>query len=205
MAYDYEICDIAGYENVWADLLSRWGSTLPHICAIRLVPYEYSPTLQEDFKWPTFSDVIDSQGGAVRPGDMDLTADTHGVLRLTAGQIWIPAEDGLLQLRICIVGHFGVAGHRGLDTTVTAIAKRFWWADLLADVKFFVGRCLHCVSVVGGPPVSRPLGEAMHAERPNELIHWDYLFMGESSGEDKYILVIKDDASNFWGLPVVGE
>ncbi|OWZ06591.1 Chromodomain protein, partial [Phytophthora megakarya] len=37
----------------------------------------------------------------------------------------------------------------------------------------------------------------MHAERPNELIHWDYLFMGASTGEDKYILVIKDDPSKY--------
>ncbi|OWZ18122.1 hypothetical protein PHMEG_0007837 [Phytophthora megakarya] len=53
MAYHYNICDIAGDENVWADLLSRWGSALHKICAIRLVPYEYSPTLNEDFIWPT--------------------------------------------------------------------------------------------------------------------------------------------------------
>ncbi|KAG3112220.1 hypothetical protein PI124_g10787 [Phytophthora idaei] len=37
----------------------------------------------------------------------------------------------------------------------------------------------------------------MHADRPNELIHWDYLYMGASTTNDKYILVIKDDASKF--------
>lgn len=84
-----------------------------------------------------------------------------------------------------------------MDTTRSSIAARFWWNDLAADVEFFVRRCLHCASVVGGPPIPRPLGEAMHAERPNELIHWDYLFMGASKGDDKYILGIKDDASRF--------
>ncbi|GMF45863.1 unnamed protein product [Phytophthora fragariaefolia] len=44
----------------------------------------------------------------------------------------------------------------------------------------------------------------MHAERPNELIHWDYLHMGESESGEVYILVIKDDASKFvWLLPCV--
>ncbi len=34
MGYSYVIYDIPGETNVWADLLSRWGSTLPSICAV---------------------------------------------------------------------------------------------------------------------------------------------------------------------------
>jgi hypothetical protein len=46
------------------------------------------------------------------------------------------------------------------------------------------------------------LGEAKHADHPNELIHWDYLHMGEGESGEVYILVIKDDASKFvWLLP----
>ncbi|OWZ12211.1 hypothetical protein PHMEG_00014665 [Phytophthora megakarya] len=47
-------------DNVWADLLSRWGSILPTICAIRLVPYEYSPTLNDEFQWPTMPEGLAS-------------------------------------------------------------------------------------------------------------------------------------------------
>lgn len=67
---------------------------------------------------------------------------------------------------------------------------------IASDVQYFVRRCLHCVSVVGGPPMPRP-GEATRVERPNELIHWDYLFLGASSDDEKCILVIKDDASKY--------
>lgn len=52
------------------------------------------------------------------------------------------------------------------------------------------------------PPQPRVLGDAMHAEHPNELIHWDYLLMGVSDSGEAYILVIKADASKYvWLLP----
>ena len=53
-----------------------------------------------------------------------------------------------------------------------------------------MARCLHCASAKGS--VRRPFGEAMHASRPNELLHWDFLAM-----TDGYLLVIKDDASKY--------
>ncbi|OWZ06592.1 hypothetical protein PHMEG_00021131 [Phytophthora megakarya] len=61
MAYEYVTCDIAGADNVWADLLSHWGSLLPTICAVRLLPYEYSPTLNDEFQWFTMAEVLSSQ------------------------------------------------------------------------------------------------------------------------------------------------
>jgi hypothetical protein len=74
------------------------------------------------------------------------------------------------------------------------------WGSLKADVKFFVSRCLHCASAVGGNP--RPLGEALHASQPNGLIHWDFLYMGESKSGETYLLVVKDDASKLvWLFP----
>jgi hypothetical protein len=45
----------------------------------------------------------------------------------------------------------------------------------------------------------------MHASKPNELLHWDFLAM-----PDGYLLVIKDDASKYlllwetiWGYGVM--
>ncbi|OWZ04249.1 hypothetical protein PHMEG_00023876 [Phytophthora megakarya] len=115
MAYHYDICDIAGDDNVWADLLSRWGSALHKICAVRLVPYEYSPTLNEDFIWPTMMEIAQTQRDSQQPDDLVLNSDSQGLLRVEGGQLWIPADAGSLQLRLCVVGHFGVGGHRGLE------------------------------------------------------------------------------------------
>jgi hypothetical protein len=38
MGYSYTIYDIPGEENVWVDLLSRWGSSLNSICDIMKLP-----------------------------------------------------------------------------------------------------------------------------------------------------------------------
>ncbi|POM64802.1 Chromodomain containing hypothetical protein putative [Phytophthora palmivora] len=52
------------------------------------------------------------------------------------------------------------------------------------------------------PPQPRPLDKAIHADKPNEVMHWDYLYMGKSDSYLEYVLVIKDDTSKFvWLMP----
>jgi transposase InsO family protein len=51
--------------------------------------------------------------------------------------------------------------------------------------------------LVDGEMVPRPLGSALHAEQPNELIHFDWLSLPESGDGLKHVLVVKDDMSGF--------
>lgn len=94
MAYEYDICDIAGDENVWADLLSRWGSTLLKICAIHLVPYEYSPTLNDDFQWPSMTEILQCQQSEPRPDGLALSPDTQGVCASRTGKSGFRGRQG---------------------------------------------------------------------------------------------------------------
>ncbi|OWY94851.1 hypothetical protein PHMEG_00035302 [Phytophthora megakarya] len=198
MGYNYDNHDISGEDNVWADLLSRWGSSFKTVCAIRQVSLPLSPQLDESFVWPTFKEIEVAQSGASPPSTMSkLTGDS--LWRDDEQRIWIPDDAAELQMRVSVVGHFGIAGHRGVATTVEKICGQSVWKGMNKDIELFVNPCLHCASSVGGPPQPRLLGEAMHAERPNELIHWDYLFMGDSETKDCYVLVIKDDASSLSG------
>jgi hypothetical protein len=43
MGYDYMIVHLPGEQNVWADLLSRWGMSESVICAIKLVQFRTPP------------------------------------------------------------------------------------------------------------------------------------------------------------------
>ena len=43
----------------------------------------------------------------------------------------------------------------------------------------FVRPCLHCADTRSGD-VPRPLGETVHGTAPNEVVHFDYLYVGES-------------------------
>ncbi|ETW00892.1 hypothetical protein H310_06555, partial [Aphanomyces invadans] len=49
----------------------------------------------------------------------------------------------------------------------------------------------------GWDMVPRPLGSALHAECPNELIHVDWLSLPKSDEGLKHVLVVKDDLSGF--------
>ncbi|GMF32353.1 unnamed protein product [Phytophthora fragariaefolia] len=187
--------------HVWADLLSRWGSPFTTVATIRLESLRSSPQLDESFAWPTFEHVKVAQALAAAPEG--ILPDSDNEFRDTAGRIWLAAEATELCLRTCLIGHFRAAGHRTADVTFKAIAKNVFWPDLVADVKHFVARCMRCGSVSSGPPMPRPLGEALHAEKPNE-IHWDYVSMGSATSGDEYVLVVKDDASHYvWLIPTV--
>ena len=116
--------------------------------------------------------------------------------------LWIPDTDVELQLRLCVCAHASLAGHRCIAGTVKSLKEFCSWTDQKADVEFFVKRCLHCASVLGASP--RPLGEALHSDRPNGLLHWDFVAMGLAHTGEEYLLVIKDDASKMvWFFPTV--
>ncbi|KAF0757346.1 hypothetical protein AaE_004292, partial [Aphanomyces astaci] len=92
--------------------------------------------------------------------------------------------------------HQGAAGHRRIEATTKAVRDVFAWSTLEDDVKTFVQACIHCLSV-DGSVVPRPLGSALHAEKPQELIHFDWLSMPTATNWWQKILVIKDDMSGF--------
>ncbi|KAF0716554.1 Aste57867_2784 [Aphanomyces stellatus] len=197
----YTIYDIAGDLNVWADLLSRWGTDSPIICPIVHVPLKISPLRSSDFVWPTMAEIVDAQVRAAGENDFpdgDLVEDRVVVgdgelplLKTPTGAVWFPSTASALQMRLCVVAHFGVGGHRGITATKKVLAERFWWSGLAVDVAYFVGRYSHCAST--GPHVLRPFGMAPHATPPNEIIHWDF-FLYMDGG---YLFVVKDDFTPF--------
>jgi transposase InsO family protein len=69
------------------------------------------------------------------------------------------------------------------------------------DVKVFVQNCLHCVATIPGDKVPRPLGTQLHATKPNEILHFDFLCIGLSRiGKYQYLLLVKDDLSGYLWL-----
>ena len=205
MGYEYRIHSITGESNVWADLLSRWGR-LKSVCALMNVPM-VSPMQEKDFDWPSMDEIKEAQRDSRKKQELwwnestkdmcrqwaGVTEDSEGYWRTESGALWIPAGVPDLKIRLCVVAHYGLGGHRGVESTLLCLKKHFEWHHMKSDVQRFVGQCLHCMGAAGR--VKRPYGEALHATKPNELIHWDYLSMG-----DGYLLVVKDDASNFLTL-----
>jgi hypothetical protein len=99
-----------------------------------------------------------------------------------------------------LVSHAAPSGHQAIYTTKSRVSKFFWWPDLEEFITFSCRKYLHC-NTARGSPKPRPLGVAVHAETPNEILHFKFLFAKNSSLDDRkgfsYMLVIKYDFSNF--------
>jgi hypothetical protein len=71
------------------------------------------------------------------------------------------------------------------------------------DVKVFLQNCLYRIATIPGDKVPRPLGTQLHATKPNEILHFDFLYIGLSR-DRKYqcLLLLKDELSGYlWLVP----
>ncbi|ETW05776.1 hypothetical protein H310_03460 [Aphanomyces invadans] len=113
----------------WADLLSLWGSppgeprTVPEISRgarmskLALV----SPLRHEDFVWTTTNAISELQRG--HP-DCEKYAPEKKCFLTASGKIWIPGDALDMQMRISVAAHGGVAGHRRVEGTASALNQQ---------------------------------------------------------------------------------
>eukprot|EP00644_Phytophthora_capsici_P015120 jgi/Phyca11/127635/e_gw1.71.207.1 len=115
-------------------------------------------------------------------------------------KLWVPDSAKELRQRILIVAHCGSQGHRGLDAMLTTIKSVFLISSLEQHCRQFLKRCLLCKHVKGGNVIPRPWGPTFNATERNEMLHWDFLYLGDSVGKCKYLLVVKDGLTHFCEL-----
>jgi hypothetical protein len=85
-------------------------------------------------------------------------------------------------------------GHRAYEPTLRAIKEYVAWTTMAKHVKVFVQNCLHCVATIPGDNVPRPSGTQLYATKPNEILHFEFLYIGLSRyGKYQYLLLFKDD------------
>jgi transposase InsO family protein len=201
--YNYTCVHIKGAENVWADLMSRWALplTVRRLVQIPTLPSSSAP----DFEWPTSAALLDVQNRHrhERPPHLVLV---DGLWCTPGGAKWIPDEASDMQLRLCVIAHTGPSGHRAIAATLNALRSCFHWSTMTSDVQAFVRACIHCLSTVGGGKVPRPFGPAVHGTKPNDLLQFDYIELGPSQAGDKYVLMLRDDHSDYkWFFAFAGE
>src|SRR3546814_88138 len=105
---------------------------------------------------------------------------TVRVLRDAKGRFWVPKEAEELHLRLCVIAHAGPAGHRGAAIALERLQERVVWRGMRKTVEDFVKDCLHCRGAKGPALNPRPLGETKFGNAPNELLHFDLLFVRRS-------------------------
>jgi hypothetical protein len=126
-----------------------------------------------------------------------------GDIRIMNNALWIPERAVELQPRLCVEAHCRSAGHRAYEATLGAIKEYVAWTTMAKYFKVFVQNCLHCVATIPEDKVPRPLGTQLHATKPNEILHFDFLYIKFSrNGKYQYLLLLKDDLSGYlWLVP----
>ena len=199
-SFDYDIEHLSGVENVWADLLSRWGASPDprgSPVALHVFVKTQVPAAVDEFVWPKESDILSAQRRSVVDGSaLGLLVTEGDLLRDHRGRVFVPDVDEL-RLRICVVAHAGAAGHRGLDATLLAIESQFTWENVKDDVYLFLSGCLHCVKLRDRHVIPRPLGNQIQAEKRNEVIHFDFISLPVAANGMEKMLVMKEDFSQF--------
>jgi len=192
--YNYTCVHIKGTDNVWADLLGRW-SAAPTVRRIVHIP-ELPSSSDSAFNWPSSDTIYVEQTAhcSARPDNLTLK---DKLWRNENDAVWIPDESSDLHLRLCIIAHTGPSGHRGQDTTEKILRASFFWSTMTVDIRSFVRACIHCLSTTGGGKVPRPFGPATHGTKPNDLVQFDYLEIGPSKTGEKYLLLLRDDHSDY--------
>ena len=198
--FEYSCSHVPGELNYFPDLMTRWGAR-----SVRRVYLPAPAASKVEFDPVTFYKALEQSQAkmpATESKKLSLTT-THGHSILTKdGKLYVPKHDDQLKVNLLVMAHRGPAGHRAQLVTKTTVHKYFTWLGIDDDVKTFCNKCLHCASTKGTIRVTRELAHAMHADRPNEIIHFDYLYMGAGSGGLKYVLIIKDDFSSYvWLKP----
>ena len=90
----------------------------------------------------------------------------------------------------------GCSGHNGNCEGI------FFWQKMDDDIKSFVQTCLHCLCTQPGTTIRRPLGHALHADLPNELLHFDFCYTSPAEDYSHYVQNLKDDHSGYvWIAP----
>ena len=107
-----------------------------------------------------------------------------------------PGYDELKLIDI-VAAHCGLGGHRGYTTTCDVIKEKLTWPTIDVEVLTLVQGCLVCKLSDSGSKFTRLLGQLNHANKVGEILHFDYMYIGESKSSKEHILLLKDDLSGY--------
>ena len=156
--------------------------------------------------WPHTSEIAREQGFYLPFSNLE--RDSDGLLVDSKKRIVIPYQCKSLRLRLCIIAHAGSrSGHLGYHTSLSLLKQRVYWIDMEKDIRDICSSCLHCLPTRKGHRIPPPLGEACHGIRPNQVLHFDYMYICpklENSINYQWLFIIRDDFSGLVSLkPVI--
>jgi RNase H-like domain found in reverse transcriptase/Integrase zinc binding domain len=193
--FSYRMDHLMGELKYWKDLRTRWGvgwiagsENKAHRKMASLVAQPYiNPPDYDTVVSPSKKEILLVQQSAVTEYEScqqsNATACQEvppqqvdaGGMGMMNNALWILECAVELQIRLCVETHCRSAGHRAYEATLGAINEYVAWTTMARDVKVFVQNCLHCVATIPEDQVPRLLGTQLHATKPKEILHFDFL------------------------------
>ena len=106
-----------------------------------------------------------------------------------------------------VCAHMQDAGHHGVRATTHRLGAFCVWDKMEKDIAKIIRQCLHCIYSKTGNAMPRPLGDLVRGIEVGDVLHFDYLSLGESDAIDmgglvdggyKHLLVVlMDDLNRF--------
>jgi hypothetical protein len=110
------------------------------------VPLKAAPLEDPNFVWPTFEEIKQLHDVAVQErSQLILTQRGDDVWITESGVVWVPQDATQMQVRLCVVAHFGIAGHSWGRDYLAAIEAPFLVARH-ARPFLFLNRCIFIMS-----------------------------------------------------------
>ena len=107
-----------------------------------------------------------------------------------------------MQIKLPVMGDCGPSGHRGKEATLSVLGESYSWENMEGDFAEFIAMCSHCLTGKAEHKIPRHLSMTIHGTKTNDVIHFDFLYMGRGVDGLKYTLVIRDDISSYlWLIP----
>ena len=198
--YKYQVQHIAGADNIWSDLLSRWGAqplipSIPTMYLRRIIPRHLAQPVTTPYnliEFPTRQDLLRMQTEVTTPSNIH--GNDQGVLVNLEGKTWVPAK---ARISILTVAHYGISGHYGIRDTLKRLQEKFYWKNMAEDTKLFIIDCILCRCAKMVSPTRIHLGIGQRPTKPNQTLHFDYFYVGRSDVDFSYLLVLRDGFSRF--------
>jgi RNase H-like domain found in reverse transcriptase len=186
--FDYDIYHIQGGLNHFADLMTRWS--VSRIRGLVVAPLSTPDAAGE--KPDYLLELVKRAQKDMTRSEWDrLDLKQSKGLYCVGTRVYVPRSAVDVKIRLLIAAHCGRGGHRPAMETKLKLLKNFVWDDVVDDVDTFLSSCLHCAANDG------PMTHTLHATKPNQLLHFDFLLVGPNVQGYVYILIFKDDLSNF--------
>lgn len=187
--YRCTIVHIPVTESNWSDILLRFRTKQSVHMPLRVTAVFFDRSA--DHPLPTKQVIRETQAVLLDQPEVETRAglaqrgsdDAYRVVINGESVFYIPDRAKRLQTRLIVCAQITESGHRGVTATLARLRPSYVWSGMGGAVQEFLRQCFRCAHSKGGAiVVPRPRAEFRDGTVVDEVLHFDYLHLGDEEG-----------------------